>query len=92
MGLLKGLGPRLKGLFGEGGLPDVLAEAQAYLDGDYERAAVMAGQRRRDRKGIQKVQMKPPLADGFLDPGLQYDGLLIDLPQMRMGRSERGWG
>jgi hypothetical protein len=56
MGLLKGIGSSLKGLFADGGLPDTLAEAQAYLDGDYGRAIDMARSHRTVRR------KKPSLA------------------------------
>jgi hypothetical protein len=38
MGLLKGFGRDLKGLMKSGELADTLAEAQAWLDGDYGNA------------------------------------------------------
>jgi hypothetical protein len=50
MGLLKGLGSSLKGLLADGGLPDTLAEAQAYLDGDYGRAIDLAQRFRPTRR------------------------------------------
>lgn len=86
MGLLKGAGRRLKGLFGDGGLVDTLAEAQAWLEGDYERGMALAGRNRRPARKIhpkdpsnrsagrsEKASEEGPLDDTPLPIGRQYD-------------------
>ena len=50
MGLLKGAGQRLKGLFAEGGALDSLEAAQAWLDGDYRRGMALSERNRRRKR------------------------------------------
>ncbi len=61
MGLLKGGGRELRGLFAPGGLIDNLGAAQAWLDGDYERGAALAERNRRNRR--PRAGGKAPLID-----------------------------
>ncbi|MDB5691506.1 MAG: hypothetical protein JWO81_569 [Alphaproteobacteria bacterium] len=51
MGLLSGVGQKLNGLFGNADFGDGLAQAQAYLDGDYGRGIDFAAKRFRRRRG-----------------------------------------
>jgi hypothetical protein len=57
MGLLKGVGRDLKGLLRSGELVDTLAEAQAYLEGDYGEAMKLTERdlaRRRARRDARR--------------------------------------
>ena len=57
MGLLKGFGRDLKGLMKSGELGDTLAEAQAWLDGDYGNAMKLTDRdltRRRARREARR--------------------------------------
>ena len=78
MGLLKGAGRELRGLFAAGGLIDNLGAAQAWLDGDYGRGATLAQRIRRDRlRGLTEPVGKDPLVDGQA-PKDKYDGTIIE--------------
>jgi hypothetical protein len=62
MGLLKGVGRELKGLFRDGGLADTFDEARAYLEGDYgtamrlsERDAARLRARRKQRRAVEEA-------------------------------------
>ena len=69
MGLLEGAGRRLKGLFADGGLIDTLEEAQAWLDGDYERGkALSARNRRRGRRPVAPEEGKDISRKGDFAP------------------------
>jgi hypothetical protein len=57
MGLLKGVGRELKGLLQAGGLADTVAEARAWLDGDYE-TAMRLSERDADRRRALRAQRR----------------------------------
>lgn len=81
MGLLKGAGRELRGLFAPGGLLDNLGAAQAWLEGDYERGMALAGRNRRNR--LRGLARKDPLSDpqaheeAHVDP-MTRDWLMVD--------------
>ena len=80
MGLLKGVGRRLNGLFADGGLVDALAEAQAWLDGDYERGMHLGRLNRRARRPLEKPKVKSTAnradqkREPYVHPWLAYPG------------------
>ena len=75
MGLLKGAGRELRGLFAPGGLIDNLGAAQAWLDGDYQRGMTLAARNRRDRHRRTGPNGKDP----FVDPQA-HEGMVIEDP------------
>jgi hypothetical protein len=80
MGLLKGFGNGLKGLFAEGGPVDNMEAAQAYLDGDYGRAYALAAQYRRARQKRAAMQGKDPLAPARMELDAPEAAGMLDQP------------
>jgi len=94
MGLLKGAGRELRGLFAAGGLIDTLGAAQAWLDGDYGRGATLAQRIRRDRlRRWDEPVGKAPLIDAHAHEtahgGMFFKDPLTDEWTMLEGG---GWG
>ena len=80
MGLLKGVGRELKGLFRDGGLADTFDEARAYLDGDYGTAMRLSERdaaRLRARRAQRRAGRSPRAS---LDR--PYEGMMWDDPEM----------
>ncbi|MEA3002180.1 MAG: hypothetical protein QOH81_968 [Sphingomonadales bacterium] len=67
MGILSGVGPGLSGLFGKADLGDGIAQAQAYLDGDYLSGAKIAAARFRRQRQAQP-------APGTVVDGYRFKG------------------
>jgi hypothetical protein len=88
MGLLKGIGRGLKGLFADGDLADTLAEAHAYLDGDYGRALELARRSQRPRlddrdgarNGRDPLSLEPAGTGPHKGLHIPIDGTIIEHP------------